>query len=146
MDFSELAERYPVIFFDAFGVLKNASGVFPGTAAVLERLRAQGKDIYILTNDASRSPEKMARSYVHAEHGALVPPDKILSSGLLASEFLSETVGEGLVAYLGTPSSAYFIEKVGLRARPVSECRTQDSPRAIAILDDEGFDWSIALN
>ena len=92
MDFSELAERYPVIFFDAFGVLKNASGVLPGTASVLERLRAQGKDLYIVTNDASRSPERMAESYVHGEHGALVPAEKILSSGLLASEYLAETV------------------------------------------------------
>ncbi|MCH2173589.1 HAD-IIA family hydrolase [Myxococcota bacterium] len=146
MDFSELTERYPVIFLDAFGVLKNASGVLPGSAAVLDRLRSQGKDIYILTNDASRSPEQMARSYVHAERGTLVPAEKILSSGLLASEFLAETVGEGPVAYLGTASSAYFIEQVGLRALPVEECRTQDSPKAIAILDDEGFDWSIALN
>ena len=146
MDFSELAERYPVIFFDAFGVLKDASGVLPGTAAVLERLRSQGKDIYIVTNDASRSPEQLAQSYVHGEYGALVPASKILSSGLLASAFLSETVGEGLVAYLGTPSSAYFIEQAGLRALPVTECQVQDAPKAVAVLDDEGFDWSTALN
>ncbi|NRA08420.1 MAG: HAD-IIA family hydrolase [Myxococcales bacterium] len=146
MDFSELAERYPVIFFDAFGVLKNASGILPGTAAVLERLRAQGKDLYIVTNDASRSPEHMAKTYVHGEHGALVPAGKILSSGLLASEYLAETVREGPVAYLGTEASAFFIEHAGLRALPVSECREQDAPKALVVLDDEGFDWPLALN
>lgn len=146
MDFTELAERYPVIFFDAFGVLKNASGILPGSAAVLERLRAQGKDLYIVTNDASRSPERMAESYVHPEHGALIPADKILSSGLLASEYLADRVGEGPVAYLGTQASAFFIEHAGLRALPVSECQKQDEPKALVLLDDEGFDWPLALN
>ena len=146
MDFSELAERYPVIFFDAFGVLKNASGILPGSDAVLERLRAQGKDLYIVTNDASRSPEHMAESYVHPEHGALVPAGKILSSGLLASEYLAERIGEGPIAYLGTPASAFFIEQAGLRPIPVAECQEQDAPKALVILDDEGFDWPLALN
>lgn len=146
MDFSELAERYPVIFFDAFGVLKNASGVLPGSAAVLERLRAQGKDLYIVTNDASRSPERMAESYMHPEHGALVPPGKILSSGMLASEHLAQTIEEGVVAYLGPPASAFFIEQAGLQPIPVVDCGEDDDPKALVILDDEGYEWPLALN
>src|SRR5688500_11578967 len=71
--FSSLVERYRVVFFDAYGVLKNARGVMQGVPDLLSWLIQQGKDIYVITNDASRSPAQMAASYVHPEHGILIP-------------------------------------------------------------------------
>jgi len=74
--FSDLVPRYRVIFFDAYGVLKNARGVLQGVPDLLSWLVRQGKDFYVITNDASRSPAQMAAAYVHPEHGILIPESK----------------------------------------------------------------------
>lgn len=145
--FSALVARYKVIFFDAYGVLKNARGVMQGVPELLSWMVRQGKDVYIITNDASRSPAQMAASYVHPEHGVLIPEGKIISSGLLAKDFLRVKVRSGRVAYLGKPSSAFYIESAGLTPVHVNAaCQSQESISAIALLDDEGFDWFRDIN
>jgi HAD superfamily hydrolase (TIGR01450 family) len=144
--FSSLVERYRVVFFDAYGVLKNARGVMQGVPDLLSWLIQQGKDIYVITNDASRSPAQMAASYVHPEHGILIPESKNISSGLLAKDFLRSKVRTGRVAYLGKPSSAFYIESAGLTPVHISACRSTEDVAAIALLDDEGFDWFRDIN
>jgi HAD superfamily hydrolase (TIGR01450 family) len=144
--FSELAPRYKVIFFDAFGVLKNSKGVLAGVTDVLAWLTRTGKDVYVITNDASKPPAEMAAAYAHPDHGVLIPASKTISSGLLAKDFLRWKVREGNVAYLGKPASAFYIESAGLNPIPVGECTLADDPRALVLLDDEGFDWFTDLN
>jgi len=144
--FSSLVSRYRVIFFDAYGVLKNARGVMQGVPELLSWIIRQGKDVYVITNDASRSPAQMAAAYVHPEHGILIPESKNISSGLLAKDFLRAKVRTGRVAYLGKPSSAFYIESAGLTPVHISSCRATDELAAIALLDDEGFDWYRDIN
>lgn len=145
--FSAIAAAYPVIFFDAYGVLKNSKGVMPGVSEVLTALRQQGKQLFVITNDASRNPDALAAAYLDADHGHLVSPAQVVSSGLLATEFLRDKVRSGVVAYLGPPSSAYFIEAAGLQAQPVARCVEEGvEVDAIALMDDEGFDWLQDLN
>jgi HAD superfamily hydrolase (TIGR01450 family) len=144
--FSSLVSRYQVIFFDAYGVLKNARGVLHGVPELLTWLTRQGKDVYVITNDASRSPAQMAAAYVHPEHGVLIPESKIISSGLLAKDFLRSKVRSGNVAYLGKPSSAFYIESASLTPVHIGACKNGDELAAIALLDDEGFDWFRDLN
>lgn len=144
--FSSLVSRYRVIFFDAYGVLKNASGVMQGVPELLSWIIRQGKDTYIITNDASRSPAQMAPAYHHPEHGVLIPPSKIISSGLLAKDFLRAKVRAGRVAYLGKPSSAFYIESAGLTPVHINACSSTEDVAAIALLDDEGFDWFRDIN
>ncbi len=144
--FSSLVSRYQAIFFDAYGVLKNARGVLQGVPELLTWLTQQGKDVYVITNDASRSPTQMAAAYVHPEHGVLIPESKIISSGLLAKDFLRSKVRSGNVAYLGKPSSAFFIESASLTPVHIGACNNGDDLAAIALLDDEGFDWFRDLN
>ena len=55
--FRDLADNYSVIFFDAYGVLKNFEGVIDGVLDVLADLKAEGKELFVVTNDASRSPK-----------------------------------------------------------------------------------------
>lgn len=145
--FSEVASRYRAIFFDAYGVLKNSQGVLPGAPAVLAELREAGKQLFVLTNDASRPPAHMARGYVDPTHGQLISEDQLISSGLLATEFLRDKVRSGNAAYLGKPASAHFIEAAGLTPVPIAECCSHDVElSAIVMLDDEGFDWFQGLN
>lgn len=143
--FSDLARRYDVIFFDAFGVLKKSGGVIPGVLEVLAWLRSQAS-VFVLTNDASRSPRALGEVYTHAQHGPLVPESHVISSGLLAKDFLRGRFKSGRVAYLGKPASAFYIEAAGLEAVPVSECKSLSDIRALVLLDDEGFDWFRDVN
>lgn len=146
-DFKTVAAGYKVIFFDAFGVLKNYEGLLPGIENTFSWLRSTGKEFYILTNDASRSPQELAESY-HRAGSYAIPPDRIISSGMLAREYLDLKVNHGTVAYLGTESSAHYLETADLKTLPISQVDLGDVAdiNALVLLDDEGFDWNTDLN
>jgi HAD superfamily hydrolase (TIGR01450 family) len=146
-NFKSIIDKYKVVFFDAFGVLKNYEGLLPGIEKTFAYLEEQGKEYYIVTNDASRSPVQLAESY-HRAGLSIINPDRIVSSGMLTKEYLDLKVKEGIVAYLGTRNSAHYIESSGLKTLPVSEIDESNIGRvnALAFLDDEGFDWSKDLN
>ena len=144
--FEEIADNYRAIFFDAFGVLKNSERVFDGVPQLILALEDAGKQIFVVTNDSSKSPSRLAQAYVHPERGPVVKSERVISSGLLARDFLAHKVRKGWVAYLGTEASAYYIEAAGLSPVPVSELREEHAPKALVLLDDEGFDWFADIN
>lgn len=45
-----IAERYDAVFCDVWGVVHNGRRIFPAAAAALQRLRAAGKIVILLTN------------------------------------------------------------------------------------------------
>jgi len=145
--FAELAQRYQVFFFDAFGVLKNAHGLIPGVIETFAFLKENNKQFYILTNDASRSPQQLAESYWRM--GLIdITPDSIISSGMLAREYLDLKVNHGTVAYLGTEDSAHYIETADLKTLSIKDLDIENTSdiNALVLLDDEGFDWNNDLN
>ena len=146
-NFKSLLENYKIIFFDAYGVIKNYKGLIPGIEKTFDWLNEQQKSFYIITNDASRSPELLAASY---QKGGLhhITADKVISSGMLAKEFLDLKVKKGLVAYLGTEDSAHYIEHPGLDTLPLQQMNEDNinDITALVLLDDEGFDWMDGLN
>jgi len=146
-NFKSIVDKYDIIFFDAFGVIKTYAGLVPGVEKTFEYLEKEGKEYYIVTNDASRSPKQLAESF-HRMGLKAVTPERIVSSGMLTKEFLDLKVPEGIVAYLGTPDSAHYIEGSGLQTLPVSEINEHniDQISAMIFLDDEGFDWFRDLN
>ncbi|MCB1324232.1 MAG: HAD-IIA family hydrolase [Spirochaetales bacterium] len=144
--FWEIAKNYRVIMFDAFGVLKNSHGIIEGVPDTVARFREAGIASYVLTNDASRSPQEMEKTYTHARHGALIPATHIVSSGMLASEFLALKVRSGPVGYIGKEASAHYVRVAGLEPIPVDRVTDPDSLRAFCLLDDEGFDWFLDIN
>lgn len=146
-DFREIIDNYEVIFFDAFGVIKNYGGLVPGIERTFEYLEEVGKEYYIVTNDASRSPAQLAESY-HKKGLNAITSDRIISSGMLTKEYLDLKVDDGIVAYLGTEDSAHYIESQGLHTLPVSSITPDiiDKVNALVFLDDEGFDWCSDLN
>ncbi len=144
--FFALARSYRVLFFDAYGVLKNSSGIIEGIPAALYGLRKAGIEYFVITNDASRSPDKMSAPFRHPEFGDLLPEDRIVSSGMLAGEFLRDKVRSGRVAYLGKPDSEYYIESAGLVPVPVSKVVNPEEISAMVLMDDEGFDWFEDIN
>jgi HAD superfamily hydrolase (TIGR01450 family) len=146
-NFKSLLENYKIIFFDAYGVIKTYKGLIPGIERTFNWLIEQNKPYYIITNDASRSPELLAASY-HTQGLHTITADKIISSGMLAKEFLDLKVKKGLVAYLGTENSAHYIEHPGLQTLPLQQMNEENinDITALVLLDDEGFEWMDGLN
>lgn len=146
-NFKQVIEQYRAIFLDAYGVLKNSQGIIPGVQETIDYLRISGKPFYILTNDASRSPRQMVLRY--QEQGLEgIEMEQIISSGMMAHAFLQETVKNGRVAYLGTKNSADYLKLD--HGKMVSIMKVHPSEisdiSAVALFDDEGFDWQIAIN
>ncbi|GAA4908476.1 HAD-IIA family hydrolase [Mucilaginibacter defluvii] len=146
-NFKSIIDRYEIIFFDAFGVLKNYEGLVPGIEKTFEYLTRQGKEYYIVTNDASRSPVELAQSY-HKKGLTVIDPERIISSGMLTKEYLDLKVKDGIVAFLGTPESAHYIDNEGRHTMPVSAVNSSniDKVNALVFMDDEGFNWFEDIN
>lgn len=127
--------------------MRNSTGVIEGGAETLATLREGGVLIRVLTNDASRARGQQAakfRSLGYAEFR----PDEIITSGMMARLFLQDKVNGGRVAYLGTQDASRYITDAYCEAVAVGDLRHEDfgSVDAVAILDDEGFDWQRDLN
>lgn len=146
-DFKSVVEKYKIIFFDAFGVIKSYEGLVPGIEKTFDYLKQQNKEYYIVTNDASRSPKELAATY-HRLGLDAITHDLIISSGMLAKEYLDLKVNDGIVAYLGTQSSAHYIDSSGLHTLPISAINQHniDEVNALVLLDDEGFNWFDDIN
>jgi HAD superfamily hydrolase (TIGR01450 family) len=145
--FKSVLANYKVVFFDSYGVIRNYNGLIPGIEKTFSRLDAQQKNYYVITNDSSRSPQLLEASFHQSGLKSITQP-KIISSGMLAKEFLDLKVKSGLVAYLGTENSAHYIEHAGLQAVPICKLSPADMEKvkALVLLDDEGFDWFEGIN
>lgn len=146
-DFKSVVSKYDVVFFDAYGVLKNYNGLIPGIENTIRFLIEENIDFYVLTNDASRSPDDLAASYQTLGIKDITP-EKIISSGMLAREYLRFKVKKGTAAYLGTSKSAHYIESQGLSTLSIRQLDLDnvDDVNVLVMLDDEGFDWKRDIN
>ena len=145
--FEKVIQQYDAIFFDAFGVLKNYNGLIEGVAETIYKLHNDQKQIFILTNDSSRSPFELAKRY--QQQGIdLITEENMISSGLLAREYLQLKIKKGTIAYLGTKNSAHYVENLGLPTLPISEVQSENFSdiSALVLLDEEGFNWESDLS
>lgn len=145
--FVALAKKFKVIFLDSYGVLRNYNGIIPGAQETINLLRSQGKIIRVLTNDASRSQEQQALGF--ESRGLLsIKPEEIITSGMMAKQFLESKITQGKVAYLGTESAAQYILDAKLESIPICDVDLAniDDINAMVFLDDEGFDWNHDIN
>ena len=145
--FKSIAKNYKVIFFDSYGVLKNYNGLIDGAPDVLKSLRKEGTEYFLLTNDASRSPSILLESLKKSGLNGM-DEAHVVTSGMMAKEYLRYKVPSGKVVYMGPPRSSWYIESLGLAAVHLSEIDDHDIQdiRAFLFLDDEGFDWFRMLN
>jgi HAD superfamily hydrolase (TIGR01450 family) len=136
-----LLARYDVFLLDAYGVLVAAGGALPGAAGFLRRLSEAGKQILIVSNDASRSPATSAARY--RGFGLPVEADRILTSGLLLRDHF---VAAGLVGsrciVLGTEDSRDYVRHAG----GVPATFRDDSASVIVVADDDGYPFLDSVN
>jgi HAD superfamily hydrolase (TIGR01450 family) len=145
--FKEVSRKYKVVFFDSYGVLRNYKGIFPGVREMLQSLVEDGIDYYILTNDASRSPKLLAESF-HQRGIPEITEDQIISSGMIAMEYIANKVNSGTLVYLGTERSAHYVGSLGLKTISITDVDLEDieDVSTLVFLDDEGFDWNRDLS
>lgn len=145
--FLSLATGFKAVFLDSYGVLKNYNGLINGVKESINYLRSNGIIIRILTNDASRSPEQQAQNFEKLGLKG-IEPSEIVTSGMMAKQFLQQKILSGKIAYLGTEGSSEYILQSGLQHISVKDIDLNaiNDITAFVFLDDEGFDWNVDIN
>lgn len=145
--FSAIVNQFKAVFIDSYGVLKNHRGLINGVEDTISSLRDQGISVRILTNDASRSQSQQVDVFKQLGLNTLTE-EEVITSGMMARQFLELKVKSGKIAYLGTESSAECILHSGIERIPVCDIDLDDIEeiKAFVFVDDEGFDWNRDLN
>ena len=125
--FANVIQHYDAIFFDAFGVLKNYNGLIEGVAETIYKLHNSQKQIFILTNDSSRSPFELAKKYLNKVESK----DVILNSSVISMKAVceSELENPGKAAKLFEKAaligendfSAMYLKKAGIHYESENE-------------------------
>ncbi len=145
--FANILEPFKAVFLDSYGVLKNHKGLIEGVQSTIDFIRHQGIALRVLTNDASRSQHEQAMAFKKLGLQGLEEPE-IITSGMMARQFLEHKIRSGNVAYLGTESAARYILDSGCTSIPVRDIDLEDADQidAFVFMDDEGFDWNYDIN
>ncbi len=145
--FLSIARDFKAVFLDSYGVIKNYKGLIAGAQNTIDFLRELKIEIRILTNDASRSQQQQAESFYNLGLKG-IEMHEIVTSGMMAKQFLQDKILQGKIGYLGTENSAHYILQSGLQHISVRDIdlHSIDGISAFVFLDDEGFDWNIDIN
>lgn len=147
VSFKSLLKNFKVVFLDSYGVLKNHQGLIDGVQEAVDNIREAGIMLRVLTNDASRSQAQQIEVFETLGLKGL-KEEEIITSGMLARQFLKLKIKSGKIAYLGTENSANYILQSGLEHIPIADIDLDDLDdiSAFVFLDDEGFDWNSDIN
>jgi HAD superfamily hydrolase (TIGR01450 family) len=145
--FQDVVKNFKAVFLDSYGVLKNHQGLIRDVQNAIDFIRDTGLELRVLTNDASRSQEQQVEVFENIGLKG-IKQEEIITSGMLARQFLELKIKSGKIAYLGTENSARYFLQFGLEAVPVAEIDMNDADdiSAFVFLDDEGFDWNRDIN
>ncbi len=129
----ELRARYKVLLLDAYGVLVNDGGALPGAAGLIDDLNRTRQPYYLLTNDASKLPQTIAKRL--RGYGLAIDPDRIITSGsLLKNYFKAQKLQDAQCVVLGPEDSAQYVADAG--GKVVSPAIGFD---VVVIGDEAGF-------
>lgn len=146
--FAELVDRYDAFLFDAYGVLVHAAGVCAGAADAIARVRAAGKPLRVVTNDASRLPPTAAARFTRV--GLPIAEDEIVSSGqLLPAHVAAAGLAGARALVLGTDDARAYARLAGLADVTPDALVAGDGDGdidAIVVGDDAGFALLEGLN
>lgn len=135
--FAELVDQYDAFLFDAYGVLVDAGGVCTGAHAALAAVRAAGKPLRVVTNDASRLPPNAAARF--ARVGLPITADEIVTSGqLIAGHVATHGLAGARALVLGSDDARSYARDAGLVAIAPAELGRADID-AVLVCDDAGF-------
>lgn len=138
--FLDLIDRYDAILLDAYGVLVNLDGALPGAARWIDELNRRGKPYWLVSNTAARLPASAAARY--QGFGLAIPPERILSSGMLLTPYFERhgLVGKR-VRLLGPADSVRYAELAG-----GDVVGPGDAFDVLIVADQAGFDFVEAVD
>lgn len=138
----KLLASFDLFLLDAYGVLMTSSGPLPGAREFLQLIQEMNKEFFIITNDASRTPESCAAVYL--ERGFRVPIDRILSAGVAIAEcFREKNLSGSRAVVLGTSDTNACVARAGGVVVEISDNVDFD---VLVIGDDSGFDFLPTMN
>ncbi|CAE8605341.1 unnamed protein product [Polarella glacialis] len=91
-------KQMKAFIFDIDGVVYTGSGSIDGAAEALAALRAAGKTVIFMTNNATKSPEDVVAAF--AKHGAICSTEEVMTSALVAADFLKSKDLAGSKVYV----------------------------------------------
>lgn len=128
--FAEITDLYDVVLCDVWGVLHNGVDAFPKASEALERARAAGLTVVLITNSPRIAPQVVAQlRQIGVPDGAY---DRIVTSGDVTRVLIAE--GPKKVFLLGPDRDLAIIE--GLDVERVS-AEEADSIVCTGFFDDE---------
>jgi ribonucleotide monophosphatase NagD (HAD superfamily) len=105
-------------------------------------MNAIDKPYFVLTNDASRSPESASQRY-HS-WGLAISPGRVITAGsLIAPYFEAEGLTGARCMVLGTEDSIAYVREAGGQIVPTEE---SVEPDVVAICDEAGFPFLETVN
>jgi len=131
-----LATRYDVALLDLDGVIYLGEQPVVGAAQALASAREEGMRLAFVTNNASRTPDQVAR--LLRQVGVPAAADEVVSSAQAAAHYLADRLPAGApVLVLGTTGLIDALVERGLT--PVFSA--EDQPAAVVQGFFPGLDW-----
>jgi HAD superfamily hydrolase (TIGR01459 family) len=116
----DVADRYDAFFCDIWGVIHNGRQLFPGAAEALQRMRARGKRVILLTNipkPRDPIPRQLDRfGFPRDAYDAIVTSGDAIRAELAAR-------APGPMFKIGPPRDAVLWEGLGLEQAPLERAR-----------------------
>lgn len=142
LTFEAVSRRHRAVLLDAYGVLVDAHGAIAGAAEGVSRLEAEGIPYLVVTNDASRSPERASSRF--QKLGIPIGPERVLSSGMMIARYVDAHGLRGATAVsLGSGDSERYVREAGL---DVIDLDANHVPDVVALCDESGFDFLPTMN
>jgi HAD superfamily hydrolase (TIGR01459 family) len=137
-----LIERYQGLLLDAYGVLLDQSGPLPGAVEFINQLNIASIPYLLLTNSASMLPETMAAGL--QAQGLAIPEERILSSGLLLTDYFQHhQLQDAPSLVLGPVDAVDYVRRAG--GEPLA-WQQADAMRVLVLADQKGFDCLSGMN
>eukprot|EP00930_Biecheleria_cincta_P033916 TRINITY_DN23471_c0_g1_i1.p1 TRINITY_DN23471_c0_g1~~TRINITY_DN23471_c0_g1_i1.p1 ORF type:complete len:424 (-),score=66.29 TRINITY_DN23471_c0_g1_i1:335-1534(-) len=103
---SQLLDRVDIFIFDCDGVIWRGDSLIEGIPNVLDRLRADGKKLFFVTNNSTKSRAGYKSKFTSL--GLDVEPEEIFSSSFAAAAYLEQT------KFKATGKKVYVIGEKGI--------------------------------
>jgi HAD superfamily hydrolase (TIGR01450 family) len=142
--FTSLASRHAAVVFDLEGTLLRGGRPVAGAVAAIDALRRAGTPWVIATNDASRSPERVAHDLTESGLPE-VAASSIFTAGSLVGPFLTRRGLAGVRCLVLGPTLSH--DAVALAGGvPVAPTQADPSCAVIVLTDESGFDLAESLD
>ena len=130
-------ERLDALVLDLDGVLYRGNQTVPGAPEAIERLRAAGKRVLFLTNNATRTESEVIAKL--QRHGVDATPDEILTSARVTTDLLLERdLGGSTVYLIGGNGIRSALEEAGFVLLDGDDASNAE---IVVIGSDRSFDW-----